>query len=264
VSAEVDWTAKCDGDGMLTELTFAVRALRNVTYERYHPQLDTRLTAPLLLFTELTQLDLLVFGGELPPQLGSLSKLQFLNVSHYCLGGTLPPNWLDGWKESLLKLNVAPHQDAFGLVPEDAECGLTGPIPLRWQQTTMEQLFTLQLNNNRLSGFLPSLENWKHCCSDLKLGGNEFVGPVPQRWSVRSLANVMLENNKLEGERMQMAKHFAGQHCVRIALFEQPHVTLLQCAYCSIMLQFDAAASRAAAELGIADAAHKAHYVCTH
>jgi hypothetical protein len=199
---EFDWSVECDANGSLTRLTFGVRTLRNVRFEDYHPQLSMKLASPLLRFKNMTQLDLVVYGGKLPPQLGALPHMQFFNISHYCLGGSLPPNWLQGWPE-LIKLNVAPHQDAFGIVPEDAQCGVTGPIPLRWQHTQMKALGTVKLHNNRLLGFLPSLENWTTCCDELDLAGNEFVGPVPQRWSAqKGLVSVKLQNNKLEGKSL--------------------------------------------------------------
>jgi hypothetical protein len=149
----------CDENGSLTWLKFEVRSLRNVAFIKYHPPLNFKLTAPLLQFKNMSQLDLVLYGGELPSELGALSNMRHVSISHYCLGGTLPPNWLEGWPQ-LGSLTVAPHQDAFGLVPEDAECGVTWPIPMRWQQRKMQELYTLKLHNHRLSGFLPSLNKW--------------------------------------------------------------------------------------------------------
>jgi hypothetical protein len=54
------------------------------------PSLDEglELVAALSSLTDLPGLDMLIYGGALPPQLASLRKLKALKLRHYCLRGS--------------------------------------------------------------------------------------------------------------------------------------------------------------------------------
>jgi hypothetical protein len=88
-----------------------------------------------------------VFDGTLPPQLGSLSKLQHVTIAHYCLSGPLPPFLLRGLRE-LETLSLQTELQRTYVNPTGEQCGLSGPVPAQWQ-TTQSNITVLYLAYNR-------------------------------------------------------------------------------------------------------------------
>ena len=102
-------------------------------------------------------------AGEIPPELGSLTNLEVLNLSRNLLEGSIPSRLRQLSKLRELKLN---HNR------------LEVPIPGDWNRLT--SLEVLDLRASRLSGTIPGdlaqLEN----LNTLWLGGNELTGCIPQ------------------------------------------------------------------------------------
>jgi hypothetical protein len=66
-------------------------------------------------------------------QLGSLRKLEWLRIYHYCMRGVLPPSLLEALP-SLTNVRLQAEFGAENYVPQDGggECGIRGQIPQRW------------------------------------------------------------------------------------------------------------------------------------
>ena len=152
--------------------------------------------------------------GELPPELGNLSKLQLLRVHDNNLTGEFPsqlrnltalvdlalgdnpghpgnneftgpiPAWL-GNLTSLDSLNL--HGNAF-----------TGTIPSSLGD--LSKLESLTLNDNALSGSIPASLGNLDSLRRLHLNGNDLTGPIPSRLGgLSSLVQLNLGENMLSG-----------------------------------------------------------------
>lgn len=88
-----------------------------------------------------------VYGGSLPAQLGSLSRLKIIVIQHYCLTGPLPPFLLRGLPD-LNVLDVSRELGRTYVSPTGEQCGVSGPVPAQWQ-STKSQISFLKLAYNR-------------------------------------------------------------------------------------------------------------------
>jgi hypothetical protein len=129
---------------------------------KYLPSLDEglELVAALSSLTELSSLDMLIGGGALRPQLASLRKLTTFRLRHYCLGGSIPANLLDGGWPRLKEFVVVPVASAIGAANPEANagiCGLSGSLLAMVIPTT-----TSALNHWRASKALYTLCSSNH------------------------------------------------------------------------------------------------------
>lgn len=118
-----------------------------------------------------------VFDGEVPWQLGALTKLKTVYIQHYCLQGSLPP-FLISSSKSLGDLSIR-SAVTYGVYvsPTGQSCGLSGSLPSAWTTVTTP-MTGLDLAYNRLGGKLPpNLSKW-HALYNLYLQGNLFEGEV--------------------------------------------------------------------------------------
>ena len=109
--------------------------------------------------------------GEIPPELGNLSRILDLDLSDNQLTGEIPPE-LGDIRLFLSFLDLSNNQLTGEIPPE------LGNIP--W-------LFTLRLSNNQLTGEIPPELGSLSRLATLSLHGNHFMGCIPK--SLRASLN---------------------------------------------------------------------------
>jgi len=121
--------------------------------------------------------------GEIPSQLGDLTKLSTLNLSWNNLTGPIPP-----------ELGNLPNLGSLNLDNNE----LTGPIPSGLGNLT--GLYSLGLANNELTGRIPPWVVDRKSLIRLRLGGNALTGPIPPGLgNLTELRSLYLGANQLTG-----------------------------------------------------------------
>ena len=122
-------------------------------------------------------------SGQIPPELGSLSKLTRLDLGNNFLSGKLPPQ--------LGSLSDLTHLDL------DRNT-LSGEIPA--QLGSLSDLTHLDLRYNRLSGEIPAQLGSLSDLTHLFLSENELIGQIPpELGSLSNLTHLSLSENELIG-----------------------------------------------------------------
>ena len=156
-------------------------------------------------------------GGELPPELGQLSRLRRLLVHRDLFGailgftvvrGEIPAEL--GRLSNLEELNLTDN-DLRGEIPAElgrlsnlkiqslGENGLTGMIPTELQN--LSKLNELNLRYNNLSGDIPAELGRLSNLQELRLDGNALSGEIPAELGrLSSLLVLELDDNELSGE----------------------------------------------------------------
>ncbi|KAJ0442706.1 putative protein kinase RLK-Pelle-LRR-VIII-1 family [Helianthus annuus] len=130
------------------------------------------------------------FIGSIPPFIGNLTNLSWLDLSQNQLTGSIPvSNATSPGLDNLLK---AKH---FHL----ANNRLSGPIPPKLFNSNMSLIHVI-VNNNQLSGTIPSTIGTVKTLEVVRLDSNSLSGTVPQNLSdLKSVTELYLSNNKLSG-----------------------------------------------------------------
>ena len=147
-------------------------------------------------------------SGAIPPELGSLSNLTSLVLSHNALSGVIPPEL--GELSNLRRLELSENYLSGEIPGEMGKLLNLGFLGLRSNNLTgvvpgeirgLANLWALDLNENSLTGQIPT---WLRELSNLKslyLGGNNLTGEIPA-WlgELSSLVQLHLGGNNLTGE----------------------------------------------------------------
>ena len=146
--------------------------------------------------------------GEIPPELGDLANLRYLDLSGYSLTGEIPPEL--GTLANLELLSLGGN-DLTGEIPSKLgdlaklrylyldDNNLTGEIPSELGK--LASLEELHLNNNALAGEIPSELGGLASLQFLDLNNNGLRGKVPSELGgLASLQFLDLNNNDLRGK----------------------------------------------------------------
>ena len=146
--------------------------------------------------------------GEIPPELGQLSSLQFLGLFENQLTGEIPPEL--GQLSSLQYLYLW-FNDLTGEIPSELgqlsslqhlyldSNDLTGEIPPELSQ--LSSLGSLGLDSNDLTGEIPPELGQLSSLGSLQLHSNDLTGEIPpELGQLSSLQGLYLHSNDLTGE----------------------------------------------------------------
>nr|XP_023888304.1 probable leucine-rich repeat receptor-like protein kinase At1g35710 [Quercus suber] len=121
--------------------------------------------------------------GSIPPEIGSVSKLTYLNLSWNSLSGELPLSLAK--LTQLEKLDISFNQ-------------MSGPIPL--QLGNLSSLVELYLGGNYFSGTIPSTLGLLTRLTHLDLHSNQINGTIPSEiYNLENLMVLHLGTNNLFG-----------------------------------------------------------------
>ncbi|KAI3448277.1 hypothetical protein Pfo_004942 [Paulownia fortunei] len=120
-------------------------------------------------------------SGQLVPQLGQLTNLQYLELYSNNISGRIP-NEL-GNLTNLVSLDLYLNS-------------LSGPIPDTLSK--LQRLRFLRLNNNSLSGQIPMSLTTIGTLQVLDLSNNQLTGPIPVNGSFQLFTPISFANNPLE------------------------------------------------------------------
>jgi len=146
-------------------------------------------------------------SGAIPPEIGSLTSLQYLGLWDNQLSGAIPPEI--GSLTSLQILDLDNNQLSGAIPPEIGSLTslqilyidgnqLSGAIPPEIGNLT--SLLGLYLMSNQLSGAIPTEIGSLTSLQNLYLAGNQLSGAIPPEiGSLTSLQILDLDNNQLSG-----------------------------------------------------------------
>ncbi len=146
-------------------------------------------------------------GGSIPPELGDLTELRYLELYDNWLSGSIPPELGD--LKNLLELRLD-YNGLTGPIPSELagmrnlqylyldSNGLTGPIPS--ELGGMTELKELRLHDNRLNGVIPPGMGGLTELEELYLDRNRLGGTIPVGLSyLENLKRLHLQCNELTG-----------------------------------------------------------------
>ncbi|KAJ1419602.1 Tyrosine-protein kinase, active site [Sesbania bispinosa] len=161
--------------------------------------------------TKLTYLDLCYnsFEGEIPPSMGNLSLLQSLYLSHNRINGTLPISLTSLTRLKMLDISnnllLGPLPDLVQLTNLQVlrlnNNSINGTLPFSLSHLT--QLVELDISKNLLVGSLPYMDQLIHL-QELRLSENTIGGNILIPSSIKSLININLSFNVFTGEIPQL------------------------------------------------------------
>lgn len=128
--------------------------------------------------------------GNIPDIFGSFPNLQSVRLSYNNLTGPLPPSFGGSGIQNLWLNNQ--------------QVGLTGRLDVLGAMVHLSQAW---LHANAFSGPIPDLSN-SSAIFDLQLRDNQLTGVLrPSLFSLPSLVNISLQNNKLQGPYPNFSKN---------------------------------------------------------
>ncbi len=171
-----------DGDGRVVHLNLSGRRqglqwLRNLAGE-IPPELGqlSKLKTLRLRINQLT--------GEIPPELGQLHNLEYLDLGWNGFTGEIPPELAQLSNLERLDLSVS---------------GLTGEIPIEFGE--LSNLTYLDLGDNFFTGKIPPQLGQLHNLEYLTLYRNALTGEIPtELGQLLKLVHLDMEGNRLTGQ----------------------------------------------------------------
>ncbi|GMP88175.1 hypothetical protein CsSME_00040251 [Camellia sinensis var. sinensis] len=122
-------------------------------------------------------------SGEIPADIGRLSRLTVLNVADNNITGTIPRSITN--LSSLMHLDLRNNQ-------------LSGTIPRNFGKLRM--LSRALLSRNRLTGSIPVSVSYIYRLADLDLSFNQISGPIPENiGKMAVLSTLNLDGNRISG-----------------------------------------------------------------
>ncbi|KAM7474429.1 hypothetical protein LguiB_021672 [Lonicera macranthoides] len=154
------------------------------------------------------------FTGPIPDSIGSLQQLVYLSLNSNGLSGPIPPSignlnnlyWLDLADNKLsgpipVSNGIRPGLDML-VKTKHFHFGknrLSGEIPSQLFSSSMK-LIHLLLENNQLTGSIPSTLGLVQALEVVRLDRNLLTGPVPSNINnLSSVSDLFLSNNRLTG-----------------------------------------------------------------
>ncbi len=146
-------------------------------------------------------------SGEIPESIGELSQLIYLELSNNNLSGSIPSSLGSLSQLNALYLN---NNKLSGKIPESLgdlkrleilklyENNLSGEIPVSFG--ALSNLDSLSLSENNLTGSIPEELGELTKLTYLDLKSNQLTGTIPvQLGELENLTGLYLQDNKLEG-----------------------------------------------------------------
>ena len=146
-------------------------------------------------------------SGEIPPELGSLSNLENLDLAQNRLSGEIPPEL--GSLSNLESLELTQNRLSGEIPPELGNLAnlaemylwvnqLSGEIPP--ELGNLANLTQMALSANELSGEIPPELSSLSNLGELRLNNNELSGDIPSELGqLSNLESLVLSNNELRG-----------------------------------------------------------------
>lgn len=148
------------------------------------------------------------YPGEIPPEIGNLSNLEWLSLANLQLSGEIPPEI--GNLSNLTHLYLYSNQLNGEIPPEIGNLSNLEYLDLSWNQLTgvippeignLSNLISLKLNQNQLNGRIPPEIGNLSNLYNLNLGGNQLSGEIPPGiWNLSNLTSLYFNSNQLNGE----------------------------------------------------------------
>ncbi|PIN01287.1 Serine/threonine protein kinase [Handroanthus impetiginosus] len=139
-------------------------------------------------------------AGTIPPHIGNLTFLVYLNMSKNLLHGNIPEEISHLHRLNLLRGNISEEISHLHRLRIDLTWkNFTGEVPRSWF-SSLHLLEVLFLYENKLNGVIPDEIRNLHKLKDLRLQNNRSNGPVPAViFNMSLLEFVSLRNNCLSG-----------------------------------------------------------------
>ena len=165
---------RCDESGSVTEIS-AVPTQENGKLTQFNFSSFPNLVRLNLSFVEL--------DGDIPHQIGNLTKLTHLDLSHNYLSGDFPLSLTNLTK--LVELNLGYNH-------------ISGQIPT--EIGNLRNLVDLDFDCNYLNGVIPSSLGQLTHLTSLYIGWNQMEGSIPPEiWSLNNLVDIYFDHNILSG-----------------------------------------------------------------